>query len=234
MSDQHTSEHKSDFMDDVIHAKMEMLTWLGKRMLPQGHWAGHEQNDETKPRLYLTYDDGPHPETTPQLIELLAKENISATFFLIGAHVQKHPEMVKQLADAGHVIGNHTQHHEFMPMLTSHRIEEEIEKANQSIFDACGQTPTLFRAPHGVLDSRASDCLKERGMKPVYWSCVSEDWLPLGHKRVVSRIERKLHDGALIVLHESWFPHQTIEATRGIIYSARHAGYSFESLRTAV
>ncbi|MBI2811902.1 MAG: polysaccharide deacetylase family protein [Candidatus Melainabacteria bacterium] len=229
MSDQ----HKSDFLDHYTHAKMEMLTWLGKRILPQGQWAGHEEHNET-PRLYLTYDDGPHPETTPQLIELLAKENISATFFLIGSHVEKHPELVKQLAQAGHVIANHTQHHEFMPMLTSHRIEKEIEKANEEIFKACGQTPTLFRAPYGVLDNRVADCLKERGMQPVYWSCVSEDWMPLGPNRVVSRISRKAHDGALIVLHEKWFPNQTLEATRGIIKFARQAGYSFEALRTAV
>lgn len=228
------SDHKHDFMDHYIHAKMEMLTWLGKRILPQGHWAGHLENDEKQPRLYLTYDDGPHPETTPQLIKLLAEENISATFFLIGSHVEKHPELVKQLAEAGHVIANHTQHHEFMPMLTSHRIETEIEKANQAIFDACGQKPNLFRAPYGVLDARVADCLKEHEMQPVYWSCVSEDWLPLGHHRVVSRIARKVHDGALIVLHEKWFPHQTLEATRGVIKFARQAGYSFESLRTAV
>jgi peptidoglycan-N-acetylglucosamine deacetylase len=229
-----SEQHKSDFIDEVSHARMDALTWLGKRILPQGHWAGHNQNDDEKRRLYLTYDDGPHPDTTPQLIELLASENILATFFLIGAHVEKHPELVKQLADAGHVIANHTHHHEFLPMLTSHRIETEIGKANDAIFQACGQTPTFFRAPYGVLDARVADCLKERSMNPVYWSSVSEDWLPLGANRVVSRIIRKLSDGALIVLHEKWFPHQTLEATRGVIKFAREAGYSFEPLRIAV
>lgn len=227
-------DKKNNFIDDVTHAKMEMLTWLGKRILPQGHWAGHSQNDETKPRLYLTYDDGPHPETTPQLVQLLEEENISATFFLIGAHAQRHPELVKLLFDAGHTIANHSQHHEFMPMLTSNRIEKEIEKANDVIREACGESPVLFRAPYGVLDGRVADCLKERNMQPVYWSCVSEDWLPVGHQRVVSRIARKLHDGALIVLHEKWYPEQTLEATRGVIKFAREAGYSFDSLRPAV
>lgn len=222
-----SKHHTPDLHDHYTLAKMEVLTWLGKRFLPQGHWAGHYEDNGEHPRLYLTYDDGPHPDTTPQLIELLAKENISATFFLIGEHVQKYPELVKQLADAGHVIANHTQHHEFMPMLTNRRIETEIEQANQAIFEACGQKPGLFRAPYGVLDARVADCLKEHGMHPVYWSCVSEDWLPLGPNRVVSRITHKVHDGALIVLHEKWFPNQTIEATRGVIEFAKKAGYVF-------
>lgn len=230
MSDQ----HRSDFSDDWTHAKMDMLTWLGKRLLPAGYWAGHQENNGEHPRLYLTYDDGPHPETTPQLIELLAKENIPATFFLIGEHAEKYPELVKQLADAGHIIANHTQHHEFMPLLTTRRIEKEIQKTNDVILQATGQNPILFRAPYGVLDTRVADCLKERGMKPVYWSCVSEDWLPLGHSKVVSRIARKLHDGALIVLHEKWFPHQTLEATRGVIEFARKAGYTFAPVGTSL
>jgi len=229
-----SEQKKDDFIDELSHHRMELLTWLGKRILPHGHWSGHHENNGDNPRLYLTYDDGPHPETTPQLIELLAAENITATFFLVGSHVEKHPELVQKLADAGHVIGNHTYHHEFLPMLTTHRIETEIERANQAIFQACGQTPTLFRAPHGVLDARVADCLKERSMKAVYWSCVSEDWLPLGATRVVSRIVRKVSDGALIVLHEGWFPHQTLEATRGVIKFAKEAGYVFEPLRPAV
>ncbi|HEY9678545.1 MAG TPA: polysaccharide deacetylase family protein [Drouetiella sp.] len=226
--------HQHNFIDEVTHARMAMLTWLGKRLLPEGHWAGHAENDADKPRLYLTYDDGPHPDTTPQLIELLAAENISATFFLIGEHVEKHPELVKQLADAGHTVANHSQHHEFMPMLTSSRIEKEIDTANRVIFEACGQTPKLFRAPYGMLDSRVSDCLKEQDMKAVYWSCVSEDWLPIGSERVISRVVRKLTDGALIVLHEKWFPHQTIDATRGVIDFAKKSGFTFDSLKTAV
>lgn len=226
--------HKTDLMDDLTHAKMAMLTWLGRRVLPEGHWTGHEQHDPENKRLYLTYDDGPHPDTTPQLIELLAGENISATFFLIGAHVEKYPELVKQLANAGHVIANHSQHHEFMPMLTRRKIATEIDQTNEEIFKACGQTPRLFRAPYGLLDSRVFDCLKERNMRAVYWSCVSEDWMPIGSKRVVSRVVRKLTDGALIVLHEKWFPHQTIEATSGVIQFAKKAGYSFDSIRPAV
>lgn len=229
-----SEQHKRDFIDDVSHARMGFLTWLGKRIMPEGHWAGHEESNATKPRLYLTYDDGPHPDTTPQLIEILAAENISATFFIIGSHAEKHPELVQQLAQAGHVIANHTYQHEFMPMLTTKRIESEIQKTQQAILQACGQTPALFRAPYGILDNRVADCLKERSMKPVYWSSVSEDWLPLGAKRVISRVVRKLSDGDLIVLHEGWFPEQTLDATRGVIKFAKQAGYAFEPLRPAV
>lgn len=222
--------------DEFCLVKMDFLTWLGKRVLPQGVWSGHEpSNDQSiKPRLYLTFDDGPDPHTTPQLLEILATEKISATFFVVGSQAQKYPELVEQIMKGGHVIGNHTYHHEFMPSLTNKRIETEVQRTNDAVEEVTGVKPTLFRAPYGILDNRVADCLKERAMKAVYWSSVSEDWMPLGAERVVARIKRKLADGALIVLHEAWFAKQTIDSTRGVIKIASNAGFEFASLRAAV
>lgn len=215
--------------DEIHMLRMDCLTLLGKSVLPSGIWHRGSSKKASDKRLLLTFDDGPCPNTTPRLLELLESENIKASFFLLGSQAAKHPEIVKQIADAGHLIGNHTYNHHFLPSLSVKQIEEEIALTNLRIAEAAGFEPKLFRPPFGLIDKRGADCLKEREMTPVYWGAVAEDWMPIGAHRVTARLMRRLSDGNLLVLHEGKaIARQTLEATKQIIRRGHERGYRFD------
>ncbi|HEY9784117.1 MAG TPA: polysaccharide deacetylase family protein [Candidatus Obscuribacterales bacterium] len=239
MSDEHHQEHNHyTRLEDLISClKMHSLTQLGRFLLPDGLWHCKddvyydEEQHQTNDTLFLTFDDGPNPKTTPYLLEMFEEENIKATFFLVGREVERHSQLVREISDAGHVIGNHSQTHLFIPALSVRKLESEIQRPNHMIEEITGRAPTLFRPPFGIIDKRGADCLKERGMTPVYWGPVPEDWQKIGACRVVHRVMRQLTPGALIVLHElDWNSAQTIKATREIVKRMKHAGYRFSGI----
>jgi len=227
-------EHNQiDMADSLCLIKMDWLTFLSKRILPHGYWGAPGANAVDKERhLHLTFDDGPIPETTPALLDLLDEEQVKATFFILGKRAQRYPELVAEIARRGHSLGNHSFNHLFMPTMSTKKIEHEIAATNQSIKDATGSEPVLFRPPFGLIDHRAAAYLKERKMKIVYWGAVSEDWQGIGEKRVISRTMERLGHGASIVLHEGRsIAKQTLSATREIIKRSKSKGFRFEDIR---
>lgn len=225
------SEHKNenDLLDCVSAAHMDWLTYVGRRLLPEGYWG--DRPSMRKQRLFLTFDDGPCPRTTPALLDLLAEEGVLATFFLLGKNVERYPDLAAQIAKAGHQIGNHTYDHLFLSALNSNQIEQQIAATNQAIKETTGSQTTLFRPPYGILDPRGAACLKEQSMQPVYWGVVSGDWLPIGASRVIRRTLNRVRHESLIVLHESKaISQQTIMATREIISRTKEQGYEFHPI----
>jgi peptidoglycan/xylan/chitin deacetylase (PgdA/CDA1 family) len=215
-------------------AKIDFLTGVGKSMLPKGFWGGHCDVDEPEPNslapgadppVYLTFDDGPDPDTTPRLLELLAESSVKAMFFLIGQKVERHPDLVERIRADGHTLANHSYSHPFLLALPTPVLEREIARTNQSIKDITGEDPLFFRAPYGFMDQRAGDCLKERNMKVVYWGAAPEDWSAPGTHRVVRRVLWKLNPGTVVVLHEGYgLGEQTIAAAKQIICTANERG----------
>lgn len=208
--------------------KIDLVTRLAHKGLPGGFWGdGHAHNAVNHPessvsRVYLTFDDGPSPDTTPYLLELLAQENMKASFFLIGKEIEKHPDLVRRIAEEGHSIGNHSYSHQFMPSLTVKQIENEIEKTNKLVEEICGQRPKNFRPPFGFMDKKTADVLTDLAMHPVYWSQAPEDWSLPGASAVVRRVLMRLAPGALIVLHEGkQLKEQTLMAAKEIIYRCK-------------
>jgi peptidoglycan/xylan/chitin deacetylase (PgdA/CDA1 family) len=230
------------FSDEVSLLKMDLLTGLGRKILPSGHWGSVKpgrQNDyqavtveSNKTRsIYLTFDDGPHPQTTRQLLELLELEQVTANFFLIGSHAERYPELTQEISRRGHVIGNHSLSHLVMPLISTKGIEREVHRSNAILRALTGKEPRFFRPPYGLIDKRAAHCLDEVGMKIVYWGAVPEDWLAVGADRVVERVVRKLSDGTIIVLHEQRrIAKQTLTATKRLIDRCRAMGFEFKSL----
>ena len=230
--------------DEISHVRMQWLTGIGRCILPPGYW-GHDNPaqqistiggaaDDQK-NLYLTFDDGPNPDTTQALLELLEAEGVLATFFLIGSEVARFSDLAAAVAARGHTIGNHSLNHNFMPSMPTRMIEREIRHTNALLEKATGRQPRLFRPPYGMIDKRGAACLKELDMRIVYWGAVPEDWQGVGAERVVERVCRKLGDGALIVLHEgSHIASQTIEATREIVLRAKAQGYTFKALPESI
>ena len=100
---------KTEHLMDVLSIwRMDRLTQLGRRHLPKGYWGEKAGSEDVPGRLLMTFDDGPDPHTTPWLLELLARENVQATFFLVGSAIHRHEHLVEKIAQAGHVIGNHS------------------------------------------------------------------------------------------------------------------------------
>lgn len=211
---------------------MDCLTSVGKRFLPDGRWTQSDIAGDSLNYACLTFDDGPDPQTTPLLLELLDQAQVKATFFLIGSKAARHEDLLAKIAGAGHTIGNHTYNHQFMPGLSTRQIECEIDKTQALIESVTGKPARLFRPPFGIMDGRAARLLAERRVDPVYWGSVPLDWEVPGAGRVVARVMRRLASGTLIVLHEGRdLAKQTISAAKEIICKGHEQGYAFVSLR---
>jgi len=165
--------------------------------------AGHDP-DEIAP----TYDDGPNPVYTPQLLDLLDRYAVKATFFLIGNHVQRHPQIAQEIVQRGHLVGNHTQTHPKLLFCSPARVRRELSTCQQAIYDATGVLPTLFRPPHGA---RRPDVLRTArilGLTPVLWNITAKDWSPIGAEGITRNIEAALKRnrtrtrGSNILLHD--------------------------------
>jgi len=218
--------------------KMDFMTMLLRGILPRGFWGDrHAHNIAAHPRpsesrVYLTFDDGPSAHTTPWLLEMLEKEGIQATFFLIGQEAERNPDLVQAINRAGHTIGNHSYKHLFMPGLNDKQIEREVERSNRIIEDITGAQPRIFRPPYGFMDHRTARVLKERSMHPVYWTQAPEDWSIPGAHRVVRRLLMRLKAGNLIVLHEGRdLKNQTLSAAKEIIYRCKSSELILEKVQ---
>jgi peptidoglycan/xylan/chitin deacetylase (PgdA/CDA1 family) len=223
---------------------MSCLTSLGKSMLPPGFWgdttAAASAGASTASgngtisggKLYLTFDDGPNPNTTPELLEILKEESVPATFFLIGQQIARYKDLAVQMVQAGHQVGNHSYQHEFMPGMPLRRIQEEVDSTNRLLDEITNnKAAKLFRPPYGILDNRTAQYVKEAGMSIVYWTIVPEDWQRVGAERIVERVTKNLSAGAVIVLHEgSSIAEQTLTATRAIIKRAKERGFEFSHI----
>ncbi|HTX40914.1 MAG TPA: polysaccharide deacetylase family protein [Acidobacteriaceae bacterium] len=174
----------------------------------------------------LTYDDGPNRAWTPQLLDLLARHHIRATFFLIGRFVREQPELARAIHTAGHRIGNHTVSHPWLTLESPHRVREELAGCNAAIEDAIGERVRFFRPPHGARRPDVLRAAREMGLTPVQWNAMGYDWRPIAATEIVANLERGiarnrrrgrgsnllLHDGGHLAMGAD--RSQSVEATR--------------------
>ena len=151
-----------------------------------------------KPTLYLTFDDGPHPEITPWVLAILAEFKAKATFFCVGANVEKYPEVYRRILHEGHAVGNHTFHH-----------LKGWEVSNEDYFndiDACAQLvdSKLFRPPYGKITPSQALKLRRDGYKIIMWSVLSRDFEPeLNQEESVNAVRQNSDNGSILVYHDS-------------------------------
>jgi peptidoglycan-N-acetylglucosamine deacetylase len=150
----------------------------------------------------LTFDDGPSPETTPLILELLASYNFKATFFVIGEKAAKYPELIREIVAAGHSIGNHSWKHDSLLMLRSQKILHNDIQKSQQLLRSLGIRPLLFRPPVGITNPLLQSVLRSENLETVTFSCRGFDG---GNKKVTGlakRILRKLTPGDIVLLHD--------------------------------
>ena len=152
----------------------------------------------------LTFDDGPHPRGTPAVLEILRREGVHATFFLVGEQVLRNPALAREIADAGHAVALHCHRHRNLLRLSPWQVHEDIARAHESIVLHTGCTPRLYRPPYGVLNASALRLAHARGWRTLLWSHWGRDWEARATPAsIAERVTDGARDGAVLLLHDA-------------------------------
>jgi peptidoglycan/xylan/chitin deacetylase (PgdA/CDA1 family) len=184
--------------------------------------------------LALTFDDGPS-ESTPEILDLLARHSIAATFFVCGANVERLPEIARAIAAAGHEIGNHSYAHPYMFLHRPRAIENDIHRAQETIEDRAGVRPVWYRAPYGARWFGLRAAQRRLGLTGVMWTAIGYDWNSKAEE-VVAHTAARARNGAILCLHDGRElrvkpdVRETVEAVRRLVPMLLEQGYKFETL----
>lgn len=204
-------------------------------MAPTGQWYGRTfvGLPAGSKKLALTYDDGPNDPHTPHLLEVLAKHNVHATFFLIGRYVKQRPDLARAIAQAGHAIGNHTFSHPNLIFASTRQTRRELQECEQALYDAVGQHSQLFRPPFGGRRPATLSIARRLGMEPVMWNVMGWDWSGEPAESVEHKVGKRVRGGDVILLHDGSHAEfgadrsQTVLATDRLIARYKAEGYEF-------
>ena len=154
----------------------------------------------------LTFDDGPHPEGTPRVLDFLSERDIKATFFLVGEQVERRPSLAAEIAARGHSIGLHCYRHRVLAWLTPRALREDLDRSAYILGEATGRAPDLFRPPRGVFTYTALAEVRRRGWVPVLWAADGRDWRRTATASTIyRRVAAGLRGGEIVLLHDSDF-----------------------------
>jgi peptidoglycan/xylan/chitin deacetylase (PgdA/CDA1 family) len=152
----------------------------------------------------LTFDDGPHPRGTPAVLEVLARERVRATFFLVGEQVLRNPALALEIVQAGHGIGLHCHRHRNLLRLGPWQVREDIARAHDSIVSHTGRAPQLYRPPYGILNAAALRTARARGWRTLLWSDWGRDWeASATPASIAARVTAGAREGAVLLLHDA-------------------------------
>ena len=176
----------------------------------------------------LTFDDGPHPKYTEEILNLLEQYDAKGTFFIVGQHAEKYPEVILRMYEDGHELANHTYTHPYTRSVA--KIEEEIEQTNDVIFSITGFSPYLFRPVEGNYTDEIVEAVVEDGFKIVMWSWHqdTEDWKNPGVNTIVSKVLNGMRQGDVVLFHDGGGNRQqTVQALEKILPELQKQGYKF-------
>ncbi len=155
-------------------------------------------------KVAITFDDGPSMEFTPAILDILAEYNVPATFFMVGSHVEKYPEIARRIVEEGHAVGNHTHNHRNLPTLSTVDLQKELMEATAVITEVTGEYPRFVRPPRGMYDDRFRRMAKLMGQEIVLWSISTRDWRYGVTASYIERlVESKVRGGDIILFHDS-------------------------------
>ena len=175
----------------------------------------------------LSYDDGPSPRNTPELLQILAAAGARATFFAVGTEVARHPELVSRIADSGSEVANHSYSHRDFRDLDEGEIRAEIESCAEAI-TAAGVSARLFRPPFGKRPEDSARICRTIGLNCVLWSLDSGDTMPFTAAQIEHEVVNGVKPGDIVLLHDGGDRRQrTIDASRGILRELGARGYRF-------
>jgi len=207
-------------------------------MAPTGQWYGRTFTGLARGtrRLALTYDDGPNDPHTLRLLEVLARHNVRATFFLIGHYVRQRPDIVREVVKAGHVVGNHTFTHPLLTFKSEAEIRQELADCRAALEDAIGEHSNVFRPPFGGRRPAVLRIVRELGLEPVMWNVTGYDWNAPPAAVIEQKVTKQIRGGDVILLHDGGHKQmgadrsQTVSATDHLITRYQSEGYIFTTI----
>ena len=207
-------------------------------MAPTGQWYGRTFIGAARvtKQIALTYDDGPNDPHTLHLLDVLARQNVRATFFLIGRYVQERPEIARQIAASGHVVGNHTFTHPVLIFKSAAEIVQEISGCRAALQDAIGEHSDLFRPPFGGRRPAVLRIARELGLEPVMWNLTGYDWNAPPAAVIEQKVAKRIRGGDVILLHDGGHKFmgadraQTVLVTDRLIQRYKAEGYEFVTI----
>lgn len=211
----------------VAFAYIVVLGWgvfdIGSQFFIRTVWKGDSN------MVALTFDDGPHPIHTAQILNVLKEEGVKAAFFCIGRKAEEHPELVRQIMADGHIIGNHTYLHTHrFGMLSEKKVREEIRLGKNVLKDIIGRTPKYFRPPFGVMNPKIARAVATERDVIIGWDLRSRDGVARSEQQILNRVLPRLDKASLLLFHDT-NPHSA-EAVRKVIRHLRSKGKRIVSL----
>lgn len=181
-----------------------------------------ESDNAMTPRIALTFDDGPHPKYTEQLLDGLKERGVRATFFVTGEHAKLHPEIIERMSEEGHLIGNHTYSHIQLTKGNEDEFIEELKKTNSVLYDITGENTEFVRPPYGSWNKQIEE---ELNMFPVLWTIDPEDWNRSNASAIAGSVVRKAGENDIILMHDYYST--SVEAALLIVDELQKEGYEF-------
>ncbi|WMT30489.1 polysaccharide deacetylase family protein [Bacillus aerius] len=185
---------------------------------------------EERKKIALTFDDGPHPVYTNQILDVLREHEVNASFFVIGSRIHAYPLLAGRIVSEGNELGNHTMNHTYFDLLSSKEIKQELKESAAHIASLQPGGPLLFRPPGGRLTMKSFRILSKQGYDVVMWSFTQDpkDWSRPGAHKIASHIMENIQGGDIILLHDGGGNRkQTVEALKQVVPELKKRGYEF-------
>jgi peptidoglycan-N-acetylglucosamine deacetylase len=184
------------------------LGWMPRSPAPIWRWLRNALGVEDAPSdgrgCALTFDDGPHAQGTPAVLDILSERGVTATFFLVGEQVVRNPSLAREIVAAGHRIGLHCHRHRNLLRLAPWQVREDIERAQATIEDVTGITPGLYRPPYGILNATALRLARRDGRRTLLWSHWGRDWERRATpESIAARVTHDVGEGSVLLLHDA-------------------------------
>ena len=193
---------------------------IGSQFFMPTFWRGK------KGTVSFTFDDGPNPDVTPKVLEVLREEGVKASFFVIGSNAEKHPDLVQKIVDEGHIVGNHTYRHGYA--LTQEKANKQVTDGQDVIAKIIGKKPAYFRPPFGVMNPKIAEAVKRENCAIIGWDLRSQDGRIRTKEATVNRIKSHLKKATVLLFHDT--NPTTPEALREIIHLCREYGMEIVSI----
>lgn len=182
----------------------------------------NREEETENPRIALTFDDGPDPVYTPQLLDGLKKRGVRVSFFVMGKQAEAYPKLVRRIQEEGHLIGNHTYSHMQLGKSNRQRFKEELVKTNELLFEITEEEVQFVRPPYGSWDKSLET---ELTMLPVFWTIDPTDWCSSNVSGIVKKVTGKAKENAVILMHDQYA--SSVTAALEIVDILQKQGYEF-------
>lgn len=180
------------------------------------------QQQEERKQIVLTFDDGPNDKSTVEILTILNKYDVKATFFVLGQNVVKYPDVVKMMHEQGHEVANHSWSHKDLTKLNPTQMNAEMDRASNAIFKAIGEYPTAYRPPYGAVNANVRE---EIQLTPVLWNIDTMDWHHKDPVKTLENVKANAKDGGIVLMHD--IHQQSAEALEAVIQYLQEEGYEF-------